>query len=364
MPTELVLAPGAVGLPTIDPLGLVMLSAVRFAGAECEIRPVAGAKPLLVVRDSPANTTVTCDTAEAALALLVRNKRGLDSSLSDSLRGDAAAVEAVARAFLFPAFQFLLHSDAALRSAAVGSASLSSSWIRRVASSWALRGGGSGGALQFKNVAAALELAEKGLNALDRMLSARGARISDSSTFTAATAANSMYVDRGFAAEAVGGGGAPVQVFILGTPYPTSGDCFAFAAATLFLHGDFYGGGNCRDTTLLKWQARARSQFPLLLGYAERIRRAYFEDLSGTYGLKAIPALDDAVVESAVYREGRLWTVLATASFSFVYFVVVNAGVILQLLGGGDNYDEPQQGGGSGADGVEAPPPQLDSKHT
>jgi hypothetical protein len=344
MSTQLVTAPAALGLPTVDPIGLAMLCAVRFAGTDCDVRPSScGAAPQLTVK-SNGSPSLTAETVSAVLTLLQRNRRGLDDSLSDVLRGDAAAVEAVAQAFLFPAFRFIAESDPGLSTTVKGaSTSMWSSWVRSLALVLP-----SGRKKEFPSVAAALEAAEKGLMSLDRLLCAKGARIVDAGGGQGRATAASLYGSTASPA-------SHAAMFVLGTSYPTSADCFAYAAASLFLHADFFGGQS-RDTTLLKWQVKARQQYALLLNYAESTRRAFFEDFAGTYSLKPIPTLDDANAESAVYKEGRWKTVAATVSFAMLYFVVVNAGVIVQLLGGDEgDGDEGEERSAESAQGEAAP---------
>ena len=318
MPTTFATSPPALGLPTVCPQGLAMLCALRFAHAEYEAQQSKTTRPVVTVKGEDA-VVVTASTVQSVLGLLQRNRRGLDDSLSDLMRGEGASVEALAEAFIFPAFSFVLSSDDNLRRESTHA----SGWISSL-TSWLPVSG----ANAFASVPAALDAAEKGLMALDRLLCAKGARIVDvNNTHGQPTSASTSAM---YAATST----AP-QLFILGTSTPTSADCFAYAAASLFLHGDL--GSRCRDPVVLKWQVKMRQQFAILLNYVEGIRRGYFEDFAGTYALKAIPTLDDVNAENAVYKEGRWKTVVATVSFATLYFIVVNASLIVSLLGAGDD---------------------------
>lgn len=335
--------PAAAGLPSIDPHAVVAECFLRFQSIVFPFRRLTEASSLfdpfsqvqLTIPAVDRQQTVVAVGVQGVVRALQANRHDLDEALTAEQRAQCTSVAAIAQSLLFPSFTYLLFQDSHVYCAALRPAlAQCSMWYERTGQlrryflqqSTAL-------AMQFGT---ARETADRGLAALELLLSRTRPAASTTPAASSGSSSSSSSASR--------------PQYLLGTAYPTSADCYAYAAASSFFYVD---ASASKDADLLQWLRDCRTKYPLLLHYTEWIRRTYFEDLAGgTYGLKPIPILSGedtlALTQEATYRSGRTMSLLLTFSFAALYFVVVNADVIVALFLGG--VEEEQEEGGEGAD--------------
>lgn len=330
MPSSVLqVAPPAIGVSSIDPRGVAVECLLRFHRVDYQTAPSSGTPTLTVPTPStqlqgdsgaqrnggPLPPLVAKGFHSIHRTLQANNVTGVDDDLSNEARAICSSVEAIAEWSLFPAFDFVVHQDDGLFRGPISKkvVSVVCSLFEVVTGSYRSRKLAGEDPLTgikrpFQSLADALEVAKSGLQALEGLLAAKGSRITSDA--------------------------AKLRYF-LGTVAPTTADCFAYAAASAFLHSDWA----LASTEMQKWQAQVRTECRLLVQYVELLRLQHFEDFKGTVPLKPIANLKD-LSEADVYAPGRWKVLLTTAAFSFLYFVVVNAGTILELLGGADELVE------------------------
>lgn len=310
--TVLFRPPGALGMPTSLPSALAAECALRFAwmrfgAAQCwSVEPKQAAAtqlgpkavPCVCVTDGA--TTTIAEGAEEILALVARNGRLGREQLCDLELGQCAAVEAIAATRLFPVIEYLLfandeHWNSAFRGTFPGYSLFSS---RLTAKQFRYQ------KLQELKLhhnlwtdAQAAASAEKHLLALEQLML---------------------------------GPCRSGEPFYLATKSPTQADCFAYAAASFFFHGDYKPASLAQ-----RLQVELLPRCPRLRVYVEALRAQFFEHDAAQYFLRSIPA--SALSEQPdLYADGRTRAVVLTALFAVGYFLLVNGDVILSLWGATD----------------------------
>ncbi|EPY28924.1 hypothetical protein STCU_04813 [Strigomonas culicis] len=143
------------------------------------------------------------------------------------------------------------------------------------------------------------------------------------------------------------------ETFILGTRRPCVADAYAYAAASSFMHADF------SKSSLASFQKKMREECPSLLKYVERLRVMFFDEYSGTYNLKPLTNVTDAAAGASkldeLYRKGRFSTLVWTAAFATVYFLIANIDMLSFDLG----EDSEEKAEGSSAAAASTPPKEA-----
>lgn len=331
MPTVLYRVPGSLTLPSVDPASLAIETMLRFASLNYTCGNSRIESVRLEVSDDSSTTAATPPPAQRRVEGTLPCLRYISSQmqqgdLSPAMEATATCVELLTLQFLFPAFLYLTHSNLPMYAA-----EMQRSVQPKVATFWEAlcgsyrvhvlsrnpvaiqcRASGKAGATAAVEV---MERVEKCMAALEKLCSA-----SEPATRAAAAAADAE------------------ECFFLGTTRPTHVDALVYAAASSFFHADFSSGGPAGDASLESLQSSVLDACPSLLRYTERLRHMFFEAYSGTYSLKARLSEEEqngasqrAMVD-AMYRTGRLRTVCLTGIFAAIYFVLSNAGVIVELL--------------------------------
>ena len=303
MKVVLLVPKSSLSLPSRDPIAVAMEAALRFTSVRFE-RKVTDSERRVDVSDSSIGETLSIKTFDELVDLLARNSKDLNASVTSEKRPIALAIEKLCMGCLLPAFQYLAlecnvpsYTSSSLWSLVDGGRNETRTTLSSVYS--------------LQSSAQATSLAEKALVGLELLVT--------------------------LPMNTVGGG----TKFCLGNSEPTSADCLLFACVTALLHAKW------TSPAVLLWQEGMKTRHHRLLQFTEVLRLLYFETYSGFFQLRPVPSdLLNSNADDATYRRGRSATVAVTALFASVYFVLVNAQVIVDVvraLSGGDE-DEVDEG--------------------
>ncbi|KAG5479885.1 hypothetical protein LSCM4_05893 [Leishmania orientalis] len=364
--------PAALALPTVDPNALAVeamlrFSEVRYTRADARLGDLSLKISPAASSSLPAASISSSSTAdekpEVCAGLMSCLKRLVDEGVVDPVPSTCAAtavcVEVLTVQCLFPAFLFTVHFDPAVYKAAVHK-----SVEPKVASFWErIRGTYREQTLKanpFFHSGAPVAEVPRGKLSLVGLAKLKEVGEKVDSAFAAL---ESLWKTTNSASAAAG------DVFFLGTPRPTYVDALVYAAVSSFLHADWREAA----ASVKAQQRRLRDACPALLEYVERLRHHFFEADSSTYCLKprdaaasADPNLAMANEAERQYRNGRLQTLWWTGLFATVYFLLVNADILLAVLEkveeDGEDAASTDAAGGGAAEEQSASTPSMRSR--
>lgn len=305
------------GLPHSDVNALAAACALRAANVDFRYARPVGHLPTLVAQSWTAKSTtnpakeevVSCKGVSEIFALLARNGSDLDTGLTNEQRVYCGSVSLIFAHQIIPAFDFLslaLEEHASIREGNRSDPnslfSIGLSWL-----GWGRRSQLSTIATHYhiSTIGSALAVAAAALKSIEDLI-----RLVRSSNATRNEDADG---------------------FIFTTTKPSTLDCLAFAAGSVFLYAEFdekYG-------EIRAWQIEQRRELPRLVELTEAVRKSVFGSTqTAFFTLKPIlPSADSSSYDGEKpFREGRFRFLAATAAFASLYFLVTNAATVVQVL--------------------------------
>ncbi|CAM67868.1 conserved hypothetical protein [Leishmania infantum JPCM5] len=330
--------PAALALPTADPNALAVetmlrCAEVRYTRADARLGDlsltISPAASFSSAAAATSSTSAAKAKSEVCAGLMSCLRRLGGESAFDAVPSTHAAtavcVEVLTVQCLFPAFLFYTHFDPALYKAA-----MRRSVEPKVATFWEwMRGTYRAHILRenpfFYSGTAAAEV-PRGKLSLTSLAKLKEVGEGVDKAFAVLESLRKTATSAGIEAG---------NVFFLGTSRPTYIDALVYAAASSFVHADLREAA----AGVKGHQRRVQDACPALLEYVEGMRRQFFEADSGTYCLKPCEAAADVDPHGAMaheaerqYRSGRLPTLWWTGLFASVYFLLVNADMLVALL--------------------------------
>lgn len=310
--------PPTLGLPTGDPAALAVECMLHITGARFEPRHSRLEGLSLTVPD-PAGGPGAAVTTRGLAPIMEFIGTAVDAVVApaEEQRADLACVEALAVGRIFPAFVFLVHFHPQAYLEAIRKRV-----EPKVATVWeSAFGTYRANVLKRNYYTYTGEECPPPSGALSITSAAKMEAVLQEVT-RALRALEQLHVLRSK--------GKGKETFILGTDRATTADAYAYAAVSCMVHADFSG---C--PFLQSEQATLRERCPALVQYAERVRVRYFEEYKATYQLRPVRTNTAAPLltgDDALYRKGRLATLVTTGIFASLYFLIVNADVIVATL--------------------------------
>mmetsp|Transcript_65386 Transcript_65386/g.76059 ORF Transcript_65386/g.76059 Transcript_65386/m.76059 type:complete len:305 (+) Transcript_65386:40-954(+) len=115
-----------------------------------------------------------------------------------------------------------------------------------------------------------------------------------------------------------------------GQPRHPLSECLAFAAISGFVDADLFASSSMQLTNIATFVSQS---LPDLVSFVERIRASQFEDFRGSYHLRPTDASKETqIAAEQLFVKGRWITLMTTSIFAVLYFTVVNADTILNLI--------------------------------